>query len=522
MLRRSIEGRLAWPLPASLSPADPTPLPVPPLRRRAASRLRAIRSACLFALVLAAAAAQAQPSAPWTPDAPTRAALARLADDAGLPLPLTHWPLPRRAVREALDRLPAELPPPLAASRAQVEQALARDAGAGLRLVLRSRDEGLAGYGDEAGAGSVATLRSAAHETAALAWRVGVRVDDDPAGARDVNTRLADDSVVAVEGLGWQLQAGAQRAWWGPGWQSSLAWGSGAPPVLGVGLQRATTAPLTVPWLAWLGPWQFGFFVGRLDGHDTPRHPWLVAQRLTFRPLPSLEIGLTRTMQWGGDGRDMSMRSFLRAMVGRGSNIGPSADGADPANSLAGFDLRWRCPAGWPCAVYTQALGEDEAGDLPSKWLALYGVEAWSADGRHRGFVEFAETGCRAPVGHAPEWGCAYRNHAYPDGYTQGGRWLSAAVGPDARLLTIGWQDVEQGHALRLHAGRVGSRIGRFGGVRDAAHSGELWGLGAQTRWRWGTATVTPAVDWLRIDTPTGRRTEARIGATLDWPIAAF
>lgn len=516
MLQRSNAVTLARSLPLAANPLPDLPISVRSLLRRLVEPLLLTLTLCL-----AAGGAAAQPSVPWTPDAPTRAALSLLADDAGLALPLTHWPLPRRAVRDALAGLPATLPPPLADARARVARALDDDAGAGLRLTLRGRDDGLPGFGDEAGAGSVLGLRSALHEGGALAWRIGLRVDDDRAGPQATNTRL-DDSVVAVEALGWQWQAGAQRAWWGPGWQSSLAWGGNSPPVTGFALHRATTQPLPSPWLSWLGPWQFSFFAGRLDGHDAPRHPWLVAQRLTLKPWPSLEIGLTRTIQWGGDGRDESLRGFLRALAGRGSNLGPGAGGADPSNSLAGFDLRWRCPAGWPCALYTQALGEDEAGDLPSKWLALYGAETWSADGRHRGFVEFAETGCRAPIGRTPEWGCAYRNHAYRDGYTQGGRWLGAAVGPDARLLTVGWQDVEAGHALRLHAGRVGARIGRFGAVRDPAHRGELVGLGAQTRWRWGGATVTPSLEWLRIDAPAGRRTEARIGATLDWPLAAF
>ena len=75
--------------------------------------------------------------------------------------------------------------------------------------------------------------------------------------------------------------------------------------------------------------------------------------------------------------------------------------------------------------VYALKRGSDAA-------VAVWGLEGWSADGRHRWFGEYAETGCRMPVGKPGEKGCAYRNYAYADGYTHGGRWLGAAAGPDS------------------------------------------------------------------------------------------
>ncbi|HEX6364230.1 MAG TPA: hypothetical protein VFZ93_14835, partial [Albitalea sp.] len=77
-----------------------------PQQRPFAARGRAILAG--LSLAVAAAAAAAEPSVPWTPSAAGRHALQLLADDGGLALPLSQWPLPRDAVSRALDELPRE------------------------------------------------------------------------------------------------------------------------------------------------------------------------------------------------------------------------------------------------------------------------------------------------------------------------------------------------------------------------------------------------------------------------------
>src|ERR1700751_1583905 len=59
-------------------------------------------------------------SVPGTPSLSARHAIELLVDDGGLALTVSQWPLPRGAVQQALDSLPAELPPALDAARALV------------------------------------------------------------------------------------------------------------------------------------------------------------------------------------------------------------------------------------------------------------------------------------------------------------------------------------------------------------------------------------------------------------------
>jgi hypothetical protein len=348
---------------------------------------------------------------------------------------------------------------------------------------------------------------------AGAALQLGLRIDEGTEPSRSRPKLRLDDSAVAIDVGGVLLQAWAHRNWWGPGWQSSLILGNNAPPAYGIGLQRASAEPSRSPWLSWLGPWTYDVFVA---GNDDAVGSTLVGTRLTLRPFSFLELALSRTAQWGGSGHSESADSFWRMLAGLGVNAEDPSE--DPANEMSGYDLRVRCPRSVRCAAYVQLIGEDATRYLPGRFLGLYGLEIWSADGRHRWIAEYAETICGAVLEHHPMRPCAYRNHAYPEGYASAGRWLGASQGADSRVLTLGWLAAEQGTSLRLHAGRIGTRVGVVGAELDPTHAGRLYGLDARQEWSWKEVTYTAEADWFMVDAPLGRRQQVRLGLSVRVP----
>jgi hypothetical protein len=473
--------------------------------------VRRIPAALAATAVLVATAAQADASAPWTPSPAGRHRLALLVDEARLDLPLTQWPLPRGAVVRALDGLPAALPPLLDEARSRLRHELREHRQSRLSLAVRGRQEALPAFGDAPMPGSSVAWRSPALELGAAAMQLGMRIDEELPEERPRGTKARlDDTALALEAPGVQLQAWSHRSWWGPGWQNSLVLGHNTPPLTGISVQRAAASRSESPWLSWLGPWNFEFFAARME--DTGAAT-LVGMRLTTRPLTGLELGFTRTAQWGGYGRPRSFDSFLHMLAGRRSNPDtPAEQQEDPANAMAGIDLRVRCPASLRCAAYLQTMGEDEAGWAPSKHLALLGAEAWSADASQRYSAEFAATSCRSWFGETAERGCAYRNTAYPAGYTDAGRWVGAGIGPDSRVLTLAWMDVERGTTVRLHTGRIGAQVGHFGQTDDPRSAGPMRGLAARQGFRWRSLDITGELDWSRVRTAVGPREHARAG----------
>jgi hypothetical protein len=157
--------------------------------------------------------------------------------------------------------------------------------------------------------------------------------------------------------------------------------------------------------------------------------------RATWKPHSRLEIGLSRSAQWCGDGRPCDLNTFWDLLIGN-DNDQPLAE--QPGNQLAGFDLRWSLP--WaPVAVYAQAIGEDEAGFLPSKYLGLFGAEVWGGWGERswRAHIEYADTACGFNE-NPPEFGCAYRNVIYTDGYQYRDRSIGHAIDGDSQQFAVG------------------------------------------------------------------------------------
>ncbi len=191
------------------------------------------------------------------------------------------------------------------------------------------------------------------------------------------------------------------------------------------------------------------------------------AARVNFKPRPWLEFGLTRTAQWCGGDRPCDWDTFTDMLFGRDNQVEGGGDPSDqPGNQMAGYDMRLRSP--WkalPLAFYTQWIGEDEAGGLPSKFIGLFGLEIWgsSALGGWRLRAEYADTACNF-TREAPEFDCAYRNAIYPQGYAYRGRIIGHSMDNDSRMYSLaGLLTRANGDVLSLTLRRV--ELNRDGGA---------------------------------------------------------
>ncbi|WP_227634162.1 capsule assembly Wzi family protein, partial [Klebsiella pneumoniae] len=124
------------------------------------------------------------------------------------------------------------------------------------------------------------------------------------------------------------------------------------------------------------------------------------------------ELGASRIMQWGGEGRHESFSSFWDGFTGK-DNTGTDNE---PGNQLAGFDFKFKLEPtlGWPVSFYGQMVGEDESGYLPSANMFLGGVEGhhgWGKDAVNW-YVEAHDT--RTNMSRT---NYSYTHHIYKDGY---------------------------------------------------------------------------------------------------------
>ena len=282
-------------------------------------------------------------------------------------------------------------------------------------------------------------------------WDAKIRVnaEKDPRidSGQDVNV---EGSYIAGKLWNQWLIAGQIPTYWGPGHDGSLIRGDASRPVYGFTAQRAEQKAFETKWLSWIGPWQYQAFAGQLDDYTAIPNAKLIGLRLTAQPLPYLELGASRAIQWGGDGRPESLSSLWDAFVGNKDNGGTGEP--DPSNQIAGFDTRLNLQSllNVPVSLYGQYVGEDEAGLLPAKKMYLAGID-YSSSFKNMPYQLYAEWADTRTNGHVD--GISYAHSTYRDGYYQHGFPLAHAIGGDSEMISTGG-DIRFDNMNRL-SGRV-------------------------------------------------------------------
>jgi hypothetical protein len=341
--------------------------------------------------------------------------------------PVTAWPIPWATIAADLASAgsPAALDPGVLAARARVIQRLDTVRGlTGLqpnaKISVRTDPFWLRNFED--------TPREESEVRAGVSWmgdrfaaRAQVSFVADPLPGD--NDWRGDGSYVAAVLGNHIFHAGALDRWWGPSHDDTLILSNNARPVPGLGVERNVAMPFEHRWLAWLGPWTYSFYWGFLESHRDYPNARLTAFRFGFRPLNDLEIGLTRTAQWCGQGRPCDGSAFWDVVVGD-SNVDDRsvAIDEDQDNQLAAIDFRWQSPfTNGPWAIYGQATAEDEAGGFPSRYFGQVGGETWGTmntrwfSGQWRAHLEYTNTLIHFWQSD-PYYKLAYEHGIYTDG----------------------------------------------------------------------------------------------------------
>jgi hypothetical protein len=177
---------------------------------------------------------------------------------------------------------------------------------------------------------------------------------DTPTTAYDEGRFL--DAYAAMNLSDWQLSYGNQSLWWGPSQGGPLMFSNNAAPIRMFRVNRVT--PFTLPsFLGILGPIRLEAFIGQFSGYEfvlTPTglvgqygeslnpQPTIHGERISLKPTENLEVGISRTTDYGGPGYPLTIHTFLRSLLSTG-NTGPGAVNK-PGSRRAGLDFSYRIP----------------------------------------------------------------------------------------------------------------------------------------------------------------------------------
>lgn len=380
-------------------------------------------------------------AAPWLDPGDPRArhAVQKLADRGHLDRSVTTWPMMWGSISDGVDQNT------LAPDASAVANGLAylrfeREAQApqGFRaeLALAATNDPVFVRGFDAPPPEQA-IAKADLQWQGQVWAAGLSPTAVANPDDDESLRL-DGSYLAGTAANWVLGAGAIDRWWGPGWQSSLILSNNARPIPAIWLNRKNPTRPESDWLAWLGPWQLTVFGGQLEAERAVPDAKLLGIRVTLRPIDGLDIGFSRAIMFGGEGRPENAATLWDALIGRdNSQDGPAND---PGNQLGSIDVRYGFGVGEQAVgLYVQMMGEDEAGAFPARKSWLLGSD-WTSQlfgADQQWYVEYINTIADDFLGD-PLFNITYEHFNYNTGYRYYGRSMAASLDGDAEAMALG------------------------------------------------------------------------------------
>lgn len=276
-------------------------------------------------------------------------------------------------------------------------------------------------------------------------YKISASANYDPLDDKEV--RL-DDSYFAMVMGNWIVTASTLNQWWGPGFDSGLIKSNNARPAPSLMLSRNNAAAFETPWLSWVGPWTLTAGLSRLEEERAVANPLLWNFRGSIRPLKQLELGVSWTTMFCGEGEECGFSTFFDT-INSGSECTIGDANCDPTldtkigNQMTGFDARYSDT--WfnvPVGLYLERTCEDPSGSAP--WdLAGCGM-MMGADTRfafdsqqYKLFFEYTDTMVACGTDQNV-FNCFYEHSTYKSGSRYYGRALGSTYDSDAKVYALG------------------------------------------------------------------------------------
>jgi hypothetical protein len=179
--------------------------------------------------------------------------------------------------------------------------------------------------------------------------------------------------------------------------------------------------------------WTIEAFNGLTEGSLNNTKSMLAGVRAILTPIEGLNLELVQTSQWGGKGHSTGISAlgaalFLDTNSGSNSNI----------NKMSGFGISYIVPNKIiPLRIYGQAIGEDEAGNLPSCFSYLAGLEWTNTKFKYPTILSIEALDTRISTTTLGYCGpnTMYNNSIYS--YTNYGKTMGAAIDTEGTSLGL-------------------------------------------------------------------------------------
>ncbi|HXX14989.1 MAG TPA: capsule assembly Wzi family protein [Candidatus Eremiobacteraceae bacterium] len=340
--------------------------------------------------------------------------------------------------------------------------------------------------------------------------------------------RLMDTYVTSNQG-NWVLSFGKQSLWWSPDYSNAFLMSDNAPPIYMFRASRL--APFEIPGVSnLLGPMKIDVFFGKLSGNNFPGQPLIHGEKFSFKPVPNLEFGFSRTDEMGGaeipgvqPNRAITPKAIWLSYFSFTNSDLVEPGKPNPGKRMGGFDFTYRIPGlrNW-LTVYSDSFTTDNvspfadlarAAVAPGLYLTHFPkiskldlrLEAAYTDTPK---VHTIALGCVSNCTTAAYGRFNYYDSFYHDLYTNEGYIIGSWVGREGH----GYQAWMTYHASARDSIQFGYRhadvasdfVPGGGNINDASVSVNWWvhsglnftGMLQYEKWNYPLLAPTPQTNW--------------------------
>jgi hypothetical protein len=315
--------------------------------------------------------------------------------------------------------------------------------------------------------------------------------DGSPSGAPATPISATDrfrllDTYVGMNLANWQFSFGKQSLWWGPNEGGPFLFSGNVEPINMFRISR--NAPFRLPWIfSLLGDIRLEFFTGQLSGHEfllvqnkTVRQiigqfgrplnpqPFINGQKVSFKFTRNLELGVSKTAVFSGQGIPWTARNFLRSIYDwtKGNHASPFADGR------TAVDFSYRVPKlrDW-LTFYGEGFSEDELSPIayPGKSVWQTGLYMPKMPGLEKLDLRL-EGGMTSPPDFPGCDVCFYQNNQYFNSYTNNDKLIGSGLGRAAQgeeIRSNYWLSPKSKFGIRVRHRKIDGRYLPEGGTQN-------------------------------------------------------
>ena len=220
------------------------------------------------------------------------------------------------------------------------------------------------------------------------------------------------------------VTAGKQSLWWGPGTMGGMLFSDNSDPLPMVKVNQVE--PIVLPWIfRYLGPVRVQAFMGRISGNQYPRGPYIHGEKILFKPTPNWEWGASRTTEAFGQGIPFTFRNLFATYFSVSDIFGVVNPQDYPGKRQGGIDFSYRLPhlRQW-LTVYGDFFSEDDVNPVVNPSRAMYNPGLYLSRIPHLRKFDF-----RFEVANTHHGEEAYTSFFYKQAYTNKGFLFGDVVG---------------------------------------------------------------------------------------------